>query len=157
MTSYNPVNFLGDTFPVTLAQIDRILDKIDEEITIKEIDSKRQGYSVIQTLSLCMKNSIASVFRFDPRGDDQLLDCADSGVEPQSAVIDNCHGDPVRKVVQKSHEHEISQVSIEQSVPGTPVPSTRARSKLSMSKRGGDDSMSLAGGDKKVSLVYFII
>jgi hypothetical protein len=26
---------------VTLAQIDRILDKIDEEITIKEIDSKR--------------------------------------------------------------------------------------------------------------------
>jgi hypothetical protein len=156
MTSYNPVNFLSDTLPVTLAQIDRILDKIDEEITIKEIDSKRQGYSVIQTLSLCMKNSIASVFRFDPRGDDQLLDSAESGVEPQSAVIDNCHGDPVRKVVQKSHDHEISQVSIEHSVPGTPVPSTRARSKLSMSKRGGDDSMSLAG-DKKVSLVYFII
>ena len=103
-----------------------------------------------------MKNSIASVFRFDPRGDDQLLDYADSGVEPQSAVIDNCHGDPVRKVVQKSHDHEISQVSIEQSVPGTPLPSTRARSKLSMSKRGGDDSMSLAG-DKKVSLIYFII
>jgi hypothetical protein len=41
MTSYNPVNFLSDTLPVTLAQIDRILDEIDEEITIKEIDSKR--------------------------------------------------------------------------------------------------------------------
>jgi hypothetical protein len=42
-----------------------------------------------------MKNSIASVFRAEPRGDDQLLDCEDSDKEPKPSPIDNCHGDPV--------------------------------------------------------------
>lgn len=49
-----------------------------------------------------MKNSIASVFRADPRGDDQLLDCEDSGVEPVAPPIDNCHGEPVLNKIQKS-------------------------------------------------------
>lgn len=99
---YNPISFVSDSLPVTLVQIDQILNKIDEQITIKEIDSKRQGYSVIQVLALCLKNSISSVFRSDPRGDDQMLDCEDSGVEPKAAVIDNCHGEPVLNKVQKS-------------------------------------------------------
>ena len=95
MSTYNPISFVGDSFPVSLVQIEQILNKIDEQITLKEIDSKRQGYSVVQVISMCMKNSIASVFRPDPRGDDQLLDCEDSGVEPRAGVIDNCHGEPV--------------------------------------------------------------
>jgi hypothetical protein len=55
-----------------------------------------------------MKNSIASVFRADPRGDDQLLDCEDSGVEPRASAIDNCHGDPVLNKVYKSHDPDMS-------------------------------------------------
>ncbi len=88
----------------------------------------------------------------DPRGDDQLLDCEDSGIEPRVPAIDNCHGEPVLNKVQKEH-NDISQVSIEQSGPASPVPSTRARSRISMSKRGGDDATSIAGGDKKVTSI----
>ncbi len=102
-----------------------------------------------------MKNSIASVFRADPRGDDQLLDCEDSGVEPVAPPIDNCHGEPVLNKIQKSQEHDISQLSIEHSIPSSPIPSTRARSRLSMSKRAADDTVSLAGGNKKVRICQF--
>lgn len=30
MTSYNPTSFVSDSIPVSLVQIERILDKIDE-------------------------------------------------------------------------------------------------------------------------------
>jgi hypothetical protein len=70
MSAFTPVSFVSDSFPVSLVQVEHILKKIDDSITLKEIDKKRGGFSVITTLSLCMKNSIASVFRADPKGDD---------------------------------------------------------------------------------------
>ena len=70
MSAFTPASFVSDSIPVSLVQVEHILKKIDDSITLKEIDKKRAGFSVITTLSLCMKNSIASVFRADPKGDD---------------------------------------------------------------------------------------
>jgi hypothetical protein len=62
--------------------VENIWKKIDETITLKEIDKKRKPYAVQNTLSLCLKNSIASVFKPDPRFDDSLLCVEESITEP---------------------------------------------------------------------------
>ena len=72
--------------------METILKNIDDNITFKEIDKLRKPYSVVNTLSMCLKNSIASVLKPDPKFDDQLLDIDEAGVEPSCAEIDNCAG-----------------------------------------------------------------
>jgi hypothetical protein len=85
--------FVQESVPISISSVNTILNKIEEAITIKEIDKKRKPYSVKNTLSLCLKNSIASVLRPDPRFDDTLLCVEESCAEPISALIDNCKGD----------------------------------------------------------------
>jgi hypothetical protein len=60
-------------------------------------------------MSLCLKNSVASVLRPDPRFDDTLLSVDEACAEPFASVIDNCKGDArVNKVPQKMPEVIIS-------------------------------------------------
>jgi hypothetical protein len=44
---------------------------------------------------MCLKNSTSSVFRSDPRADDQLLSLEEACLEPKASVIDNFKGDPI--------------------------------------------------------------
>ena len=85
--------FVQESLPISQSSVNNILNKIEEAITIKEIDKKRKPYAVKNTLSLCLKNSIASVLKPDPRFDDSLLCVEESCAEPVSAIIDNCKGD----------------------------------------------------------------
>lgn len=56
-------------------------------------------------MSLCLKNSVASVFKPDPRFDDSLLCIEEACAEPLASVIDNCKGDArVNKVTKQIPE-----------------------------------------------------
>jgi hypothetical protein len=110
--------------------VNNVWKKIDETITIKEIDKKRKPYSVMNTLSLCLKNSVASVLRPDPRFDDTLLCVDEACQEPLPAIIDNCKGDAiVNKVVKQVPEVVISPIINEPqpSRASSPMGSTRKR------------------------------
>jgi hypothetical protein len=92
-------SYVVESIPITLSAVESILLKIDDTITVKEIDSKRQSYSVVNALSLCLKNSIACVLKPDPKADDEFLGIEDSGIEPLPSSIDNFKGaPPVNKV-----------------------------------------------------------
>lgn len=94
--------YVQESIPISISSVSTILNKIEEAITIKEIDKKRKPYSVKNTLSMCLKNSIASVFKPDPRFDDSLLCVEESCEEPLSALIDNCKGyAKVNKVIKE--------------------------------------------------------
>jgi len=92
--------------------VETVLKKIDDDITFKEIDKKRKPYAVMNTLSICFKDSIASVLSADPRGDDRFLIVEESCEEPGAPVIDNFKGAPrVTKVIK---EESIQGNSIQQ-------------------------------------------
>jgi hypothetical protein len=90
-----------DSWVVGLNSVETVLKKIDDDITFKEVDKKRKPYAVMNTLSLCFKDSIASVINADPRGDDRFLVIEESCDEPIAAVIDNYKGVPQTKPIVK--------------------------------------------------------
>ena len=66
------------------------------------MDKKRKPYTVIDTLSICLKTSIASVIKPDPRGDDIIIDMDDAGSEPMPSCIDNyCSNSKVNTLVKE--------------------------------------------------------
>ena len=94
-----------DSVPVTLFQVETILKKIDDEITFKELDIKKRPYAAAKTLSMCMKNSIASVLKPDPKGDDYLLDVEQADIEPVPSSKDNYSGEQkVNRIVKVDTE-----------------------------------------------------
>ena len=97
---------------------------------------------------MCLKNSISSVLRSDPKGDDALLDVEESVTEPQAARIDNCSGNSkivqVIKPIIENNNMVMDMLSMKSS------PDGKLKSKLSIGKRsvsGGDDgTLSLSIG-----------
>ena len=130
--------------------MENIWKKIDETITLKEIDKKRKPYAVQNTLSLCLKNSIVSVFKPDPRFDDSLLYVEESCAEPMCSVIDNCKGDAkVNKVVKEIPELPSAAPSIEVlSRASSPAASTRMKRSVTIRKPTDSEAASV-NGDKK--------
>lgn len=61
------------------------------EITVRELDKLKKPFSVKSTLALCLKNSLGSVLRADPRADDFFVDVPDDNGEdePIAPPIDN--------------------------------------------------------------------
>lgn len=90
-----------ESWNVGLNSVESVLKKIDDDITFKEIDKKRKPYAVVNTLSLCIKDSIAAVLHADPRGDDRFLIVEEACEEPSASIIDNFKGAPKVTIVPK--------------------------------------------------------
>lgn len=93
---------MEDSILISLFSVELILKKIEDDISFKEIDKMRKPFAVTSTLSMCMKNSIASVLKPDPRADDELLETEDAGEEPVPARTDNFTANSkINKVVKE--------------------------------------------------------
>jgi hypothetical protein len=110
-----------------------ILGKIDDAITFKEVDKKRKPFAVSKTLSMCMKNSIASVLRPDPKADDYLLEAEEAVEEPVAASKDNYSGEQKVKPNLKVNDPEMLLDIISQKV--TPEPSLASKVRVSVLRK----------------------